>query len=80
MKSERKSSKIQPETERVHRHNDVDSGHYAEALLKIGDGFFDTDVESYILLSREFCNLVENDLSLITQDYPGLQQNLNYGQ
>ena len=39
---------------RVHLHNDVDSGHYADTLLKI-DGCLDTDAEGYILLSREFC-------------------------
>ncbi|GFX59613.1 ATP-dependent DNA helicase [Trichonephila clavipes] len=65
---------------RVHLHNDVDSEHYAETLLKIGDGCLDADAEGYILLSREFCNLVENDVDLITQVYTGLQQNLNWDQ
>ena len=57
---------------RVYLHNDVDLGHYAEMLFKIGDGHLDTDAESYILLSREFYNLfvVENDVDLIV--YPEL--------
>ncbi|XP_018572499.1 uncharacterized protein LOC108911909 [Anoplophora glabripennis] len=55
---------------RVHLHNDVDSRLYPEMLLKIGDA------EGYISLSREFCNLVENDLDLIPHVFPELQQNL----
>ncbi|GFU49223.1 ATP-dependent DNA helicase [Trichonephila clavipes] len=33
---------------RVHLHNDVDLGHYAETLLNIGDGCLDADTEDYI--------------------------------
>ena len=62
---------------RLHLHNDVDSGHYAETLLKIDEGRLDTGAEGYILLSREFCILVENDVDLIAQVYPDLKQNLN---
>ncbi|GFW07611.1 ATP-dependent DNA helicase [Trichonephila clavipes] len=36
---------------RVHLHNHVDFAHYAETLLKIGDGCLDADVEGYILRS-----------------------------
>ncbi|KFM67453.1 hypothetical protein X975_07081, partial [Stegodyphus mimosarum] len=50
---------------RVHFHNDVDSGNYAETLLKIGSGCLETDAEGCILLSEEFSNLVENDVELI---------------
>ena len=42
---------------RVHLHNDVDLGHYAETLLKIDEGRLYTDAEVYILLLREFCIL-----------------------
>lgn len=65
---------------RVHLHNDVDSGLYAEMLLKIGDGCLDVDKEGYISLSREFCNLVENDVDLIAHVFPELQQNLSCDQ
>ena len=65
---------------RVDLHNDVHSGHYAETLLKIDEGRLDTDAEGYILLSREFCILVENDVDLIAQVYPDLKQNLNSDQ
>ena len=54
---------------RVHLHNDVDSGHYAETLLQIDEGRLDKDAEDYILLSREFCIIVENDVDLIVQVY-----------
>uniref|UniRef100_A0A034W2F0 ATP-dependent DNA helicase n=1 Tax=Bactrocera dorsalis TaxID=27457 RepID=A0A034W2F0_BACDO len=59
---------------RVHLHNDVDSGLYAEMLLKIGDGCLDVDVEGYILLSREFCNLVESDVDFITNVFLELRK------
>jgi ATP-dependent exoDNAse (exonuclease V), alpha subunit - helicase superfamily I member len=65
---------------RVHLHNDVDSGLYAEMLLKIGDGCLDVDAEGYISLSREFCNLVENDVDLIAHVFPELQENLSSDQ
>jgi PIF1 helicase. len=65
---------------RVHLHNDVDSGHYAETLLKIDKGRLDTDAEGYILISREFCFLVENNMDFIAQVYPDLKQNLNSDQ
>jgi PIF1 helicase. len=42
-----------------HLHNDVDSGYYAEALLKIGEGRLATDAEGCIVLSREFGILVK---------------------
>ncbi|GFV14572.1 ATP-dependent DNA helicase [Trichonephila clavipes] len=45
-------------------------------LLKIGDGCLEVDAEGYISLSREFCNLVENDMDLIAE----LQQNLSCDQ
>ena len=45
--------------------------------MKIDEGHLDTDAEGYILLSREFCILVENDVDLIAQVYPDLKQNLN---
>ncbi|XP_055918651.1 uncharacterized protein LOC129950755 [Eupeodes corollae] len=61
---------------RVHLHNDVDSGLYAEMLLKIDDGCLDVDAEGYISLSREFCNLVESYVDLIANVFPELQQNL----
>lgn len=61
---------------RMHLYNDVDSGHYSETLLKIGDGRLGADAEGYISLSREFCNLIENDVDLIAQVYSDLQQNL----
>ncbi|GFW23630.1 ATP-dependent DNA helicase [Trichonephila clavipes] len=41
---------------RVHLHYDVDSRLY---VLKISDGCLDADAEVYILLSRDFNNLVE---------------------
>ena len=62
---------------RVHLHDDVDSGNYAEILLKIDEGHLDTDAKGYILLSREFCISVENDVDLIGEVYPDLKQNLN---
>ena len=65
---------------RVHLHNIVDSGHYAEALLKIDEGRLDTDAEGFILLSREFRILVENDVDIIAQVYPDLKQHLNNDQ
>ena len=65
---------------RVHLHNDVDSGHYAEMLLKIDDGRLGTDAEGYTLISRQFCILVENNVDLIVQVYPELKQNLNSDQ
>ncbi|GFX74256.1 ATP-dependent DNA helicase [Trichonephila clavipes] len=52
---------------RVYLHNDVDSEHYADTLLKIDHGCLDVDAEGCILLSREFCNLVENNVDLIAQ-------------
>ncbi|GFY42472.1 ATP-dependent DNA helicase [Trichonephila inaurata madagascariensis] len=64
----------------MHLNNNVDSRHYAESILKIGDGSLDTNAEGYILLSREFCNLAENDVDLISQVYSGSQQNLNCDQ
>ncbi|CAH1107947.1 unnamed protein product [Psylliodes chrysocephalus] len=65
---------------RVHLHNDVDSGLYAELLLKIGDGCLEVDAEGYISLSRGFCDLVENDVDLIAHVFPELQQNLSCDQ
>ncbi|GFY13790.1 ATP-dependent DNA helicase [Trichonephila clavipes] len=65
---------------RVHLHNDVDSEHYAETQLKIGDGCLDADAGDCILLFREFFNLVENDVDLIAQIYLGLPQNFNRNQ
>ena len=65
---------------KVHLHNDVDTGRYAETLLKIDEGRLDTDAEGYILLSREFTILVENDVDLIAQVCPDLKQNLNSDQ
>ncbi|GFX05058.1 putative retrovirus-related pol polyprotein from transposon opus [Trichonephila clavipes] len=65
---------------RVHLHNDVDSGLNAEMLLKIGDGCLEADAEGYLSLSREFCNLVENDMDLIARVFPELQQNLSCDQ
>ncbi|XP_055910858.1 uncharacterized protein LOC129945224 [Eupeodes corollae] len=65
---------------RVHLHNDVDSGLYAEILLKISDGCLDVDAEGYISLSREFCNLVESDVDLIANVFPELQQNFSSDQ
>ncbi|KFM57162.1 hypothetical protein X975_09078, partial [Stegodyphus mimosarum] len=62
---------------RVHLHNDVDSRNYAETLLKIGHGCLDADAEGSILLSEEFCKLVENDVEFIAKIYQHLQQNLN---
>ncbi|KFM65059.1 hypothetical protein X975_11203, partial [Stegodyphus mimosarum] len=62
---------------RVHFRNDVDSGNYTETLLKIGDGCLDTAAEGCILLSEEFCNLVENDAELIAKVYQHFQQKLN---
>ncbi|GFX98538.1 ATP-dependent DNA helicase [Trichonephila clavipes] len=47
---------------RVHLHNDVDSGLYAEMLLKIGDGCLEVDAEGCVSLYEE--NLVENDMDL----------------
>lgn len=65
---------------RVHLHNDVDPGLYAEILLKIGDCSLDVDAEGYISLSGEFCNLVENYVDLIAHVFPELQQNLSRNQ
>ncbi|GFX21389.1 ATP-dependent DNA helicase [Trichonephila clavipes] len=65
---------------RVHLHNDVDSGLYAEMLLKIDDGCLEVDAEGYISLSREFCNVVENDMNLIAPVFLELQQNLSCDQ
>ncbi|GFV28801.1 ATP-dependent DNA helicase [Trichonephila clavipes] len=65
---------------RVQFNNDVDSGLYAELLLKIGDGCLEVDAEGYISLSREFCNLIENDMDLIAHAFPELQQNLSCDQ
>ncbi|GFU21870.1 ATP-dependent DNA helicase [Trichonephila clavipes] len=65
---------------RVHLYNEVDSGLYAEMLLKIGDGCLEVDAEGYISLSREFCSLVENDMDLIAHVFPELQQNLSCDQ
>ncbi|GBP62944.1 hypothetical protein EVAR_95899_1 [Eumeta japonica] len=62
---------------RVHLHNDIDPGLYAEMLLKIGDGCLDVDHEGYISLSRKFYNLVENNVDLIARVFPELQQNLS---
>ncbi|KFM75008.1 hypothetical protein X975_05379, partial [Stegodyphus mimosarum] len=61
----------------VQFHNDVDSGIYAEKLLKIGDGCLERDAEGCVLLSEELCNFVENDVELIAKVYPHLQENLN---
>ncbi|GFV67731.1 ATP-dependent DNA helicase [Trichonephila clavipes] len=49
---------------RVHLRNDVDSEHYAETQLKIGDGCLDADAGGYNLLSREICKLVKNNVDL----------------
>ncbi|GFW73366.1 ATP-dependent DNA helicase [Trichonephila clavipes] len=65
---------------RVHLHNDVDSGLNSEMLWKIGDGCLEVDDEGCISLSREFYNLVENDMDLITHVFPELQQNLSCDQ
>ncbi|GFV36267.1 ATP-dependent DNA helicase [Trichonephila clavipes] len=65
---------------RVHFHNYVDSGLHAEILLKIGDGCFEVDAEGFISLSREFCNLLENDMNLTAHVFPELQQNLSCDQ
>ena len=48
--------------------------------MKIDEGCLDTDDEGFILLSREFCILVENDVDLIAQVYSDLKQNLNSDQ
>ncbi|GFX56452.1 hypothetical protein TNCV_73981 [Trichonephila clavipes] len=58
---------------RVHLNNAVDSGHYAEWLLKIGLGCLDADSEGDILNSRVFCNSAENNVDLIAQVYSRLQ-------
>ncbi|GFY59625.1 uncharacterized protein TNIN_419231 [Trichonephila inaurata madagascariensis] len=47
---------------RVDLHNNVDSEYYTETQLKINDVCLDADAGGYILFSREFCNLVENDV------------------
>ncbi|GFT42269.1 ATP-dependent DNA helicase [Trichonephila clavipes] len=54
-------------------------GTYAE-MLKIGNGCLEVDAEGHISLSRESCNLVENDMDLIAHVFPELQQNLSCDQ
>ncbi|GFV20501.1 ATP-dependent DNA helicase [Trichonephila clavipes] len=49
-------------------------------LLKIGVGCLEVDTEGYISLSREFFNLVENDMNLIAHVFSELQQNLSCDQ
>ncbi|GBP89945.1 hypothetical protein EVAR_63739_1 [Eumeta japonica] len=51
-----------------------------EMLLKIGDSCLDVDEEGYITFSREFCEVVENDVDLIADVFPELQQNLRSDQ
>ncbi|GFY09306.1 ATP-dependent DNA helicase [Trichonephila clavipes] len=65
---------------RVHLHNDVDSRLYAEMLLKIDNCCLEVYAEGYLSRSREFCNLVENDMDLIAHVFPELQQNLSCDQ
>ncbi|KAA5612514.1 hypothetical protein F3H11_35275, partial [Pseudomonas aeruginosa] len=45
---------------RVQLHNDVQSGQYAAALLKIGEDRMAKDGNGMITLDREFCNVVHN--------------------
>ncbi|GFY43329.1 ATP-dependent DNA helicase [Trichonephila inaurata madagascariensis] len=57
-------------------HNNLDSGHM-QRLLKINDECLNVDDEGYISFFREFRYLLENDVNLNAQVYPGLQQILN---
>ncbi|XP_046976432.1 uncharacterized protein LOC124542534 [Vanessa cardui] len=57
-------------------HNDMQSGQYAAALLKIGEGRMTTDANGMITLNQEFCNAVHNLEDLRNNVYPGLEYNM----
>lgn len=61
---------------RVQLHNDTQSGQYAAALLKIGEGRMTTDANGMITLNQEFCNAVQNLEDLKNNVYPGLEYNM----
>ncbi|XP_050558894.1 uncharacterized protein LOC118275784 [Spodoptera frugiperda] len=61
---------------RVQLHNDTQSGQYAAALLKIGEGRMTTDANGMTTLNQEFCNAVQNLEDLKNNVYPGLEYNM----
>ncbi|RVE40719.1 hypothetical protein evm_014631 [Chilo suppressalis] len=61
---------------RVQLHNDTQSGQYATALLKIGEGRMTTDANGMITINQEFCNAVHNLEDLKNNVYPGLEYNM----
>lgn len=65
---------------RVHLYNDINAGNYADTLLKIGDGRLESDAEGKVMLTRDFCYLVQSGSELIEMVYPGLQNNIKEDQ
>ncbi|XP_050676831.1 ATP-dependent DNA helicase pif1-like [Leptidea sinapis] len=61
---------------RVQLHNDVHSGQYAAALLKIGEDRMAKDGNGMITLDREFCNVVHNPDDLNNFVYSELLTNM----
>ncbi|XP_037871618.1 uncharacterized protein LOC119629558 [Bombyx mori] len=61
---------------RVQLHNDVQSGQYAAALLKIGEDRMAKDGNGMITLDREFCNVVHNPDDLNNFVYSELLTNM----
>ncbi|CAK1602388.1 unnamed protein product [Parnassius mnemosyne] len=62
---------------RVHLYNDINAGNYADILLKIGDGWLETDAEGCVKLTRDFCNLVQSHSELIASVYSDLTNNMH---
>ncbi|GFT06697.1 ATP-dependent DNA helicase [Trichonephila clavipes] len=59
---------------RVQLFSDVETEAYAEKLLETGEGHLDTDEESMVLFTRQFCHAVEWEDDLIDQVFPNLHQ------
>ncbi|GFS93187.1 ATP-dependent DNA helicase [Trichonephila clavipes] len=62
---------------RVQLFSDVESGPYAQKLLEIGEGHLDTDQESMVLFTHQFCHVVESEDELIDQVFPNMQQHIH---
>lgn len=62
---------------RVRLFNDIQSGNYAETLLKIGDGKMTVDAEGMITLTEEFCNVVGSESELVAKVYTDLHAHIN---
>ncbi|CAH2105889.1 unnamed protein product [Euphydryas editha] len=62
---------------RVRLFNDFHSGHYAETLLKIGDGRMTVDTEGMITLTEDFCNVVGSESELVAKVYTYLHNNIH---